>query len=84
VADLYEQTYHKLRRLLAEQTGVPTSSISRASAFAEDFDTEPLELYEEVFPEIEEQFQIEIEPAHYRELTTVQDMVDYIVDKAEL
>lgn len=84
MADIYEQTYQKLKRLLAEQTGTETASISRSSSFAEDFDLAPLEMFEEVFPEIEQRFHILIESAHYREIATVQDMVDYIVDKAEL
>lgn len=82
--ELYDRVYMKLRRLLAEQLGIEPSQISRDSSLVEDLDAAPLELYDEVFPAIEHTFDIEIGPDDARLLQTVQDMVDYIVDKTEL
>lgn len=82
--ELYDRVYMKLRRLLADQLGIEPSQISRDSSLVEDLDAAPLELYDEVFPAIEHAFDIEIGPDDARLLQTVQDMVDYIVDKTEL
>lgn len=82
--ELYDKVYHKLRRLLSEQLGIEASSISRDSSLIEDLDAAPIELYDEVFPAIEHAFDVEISPDEARSLLTVQDMVDYIVDKTEL
>lgn len=82
--ELYDKVYHKLRRLLADQLGIEVGNISRDSSLIEDLDAAPLELYDEVFPAIEHAFDIEIGSDEARRLQTVQDMVDYIVDKTEL
>ncbi|PZR95118.1 MAG: acyl carrier protein [Candidatus Chloroheliales bacterium] len=82
--ELYDRVYQKLRRLLAEQLGIELGNISRDSSLIEDLDAAPLELYDEVFPAIEHAFDVEISADEARGLQTVQDMVDYIVDKTEL
>lgn len=82
--EMYDKVYIKLRRLLADNLGVELSSVSRDSSLIEDLNADRLELFDEVFPAIEHAFDIEIGPDDARELETVQDMVDYIVDKTEL
>lgn len=81
---LYDRVYLKLRRLLAEQLGMDAAQITRDSSLIEDLDADAVELYDEVFPAIEHTFDIEIGYDEARGLQTVQDMVDYIVDKTEL
>lgn len=81
---LYDRVYLKLRRLLAEQLSMEAAQITRDSSLIEDLDADTVELYDEVFPAIEHSFDIEISYDEARRLQTVQDMVDYIVDKTEL
>lgn len=74
------QTYQRLRTLLAESLGADEDEIDWDTNVYDDLNADELEFKDEVIHLIEETFSMKIEDEVVQELTTVRELVDYIVE----
>ena len=76
-----EEVVRRVKDLIAESLGVnPTEVVSTAS-FIDDLGADSLDIVELVMA-IEKEFNVEIPDEDAEKITTVQDAVDYIQNKA--
>ena len=76
-----EEVVRRVKDLIAESLGVnPTEVVSTAS-FIDDLGADSLDIVELVMA-IEKEFNVEIPDEDAEKITTVQDAIDYIQNKA--
>jgi acyl carrier protein len=76
-----EEVIRRVKDLIAESLGVnPTEVVSTAS-FIDDLGADSLDIVELVMA-IEKEFNVEIPDEDAEKITTVQDAIDYIQNKA--
>jgi acyl carrier protein len=80
MADLRNDVYRRLRTLLADTLGADEDEINWDTNVYEDLNADVLEFHDEVIPLLEEQFDLKIENADVADLTTVRELVGYLVE----
>jgi len=73
-----EQTYAKIRKIVAEELNVSEDDVTMAASFTDDLGADSLALVELIMA-LEEQFELDSIPDEDAEkIKTVQNAVDYI------
>jgi acyl carrier protein len=80
MADLRNDVYRRLRTLLADTLGADEDEINWDTNVYEDLNADVLEFHDEVIPLLEEEFDLKIENADVADLTTVRELVGYLVE----
>ncbi len=75
-----QDTFDKVKKIVAEQLEVEPNDIKPESNFADDLGADSLDTVELVMA-LEEEFDIEIPDEEAEKITTVQAVVDYINEK---
>jgi acyl carrier protein len=80
MADLRNDVYKRLRTVLADTLGVDEEEITLDTNVYDDLNADTLEFHDEVIPLLEEEFDVKIDDADVPDLTTVRELVDYVVE----
>jgi len=75
-------TEEKLKKIIANQLGIESDSISLENKIVDDLGADSLDIVEIVM-DVENSFSIKIEDAEYQDADTVQKIVDLINIKIE-
>jgi acyl carrier protein len=75
------KVFDKVQKIVIEQLGVDEADVKPEASFANDLGADSLDTVELVMA-LEEEFGIEIPDDAAEGIATVQDAVDFIVDKA--
>ena len=67
----------RVKKIIAEQLGVPESDVTNAKAFVADLGADSLDTVELVMA-LEEEFECEIPDEEAEKITSVQQAIDYI------
>ena len=76
-----EETVRRVKDLIAESLGRNLAEVVPAASFIDDLGADSLDIVELVMA-IEKEFSIEIPDEDAEKITTVQDAIDYIHNKA--
>lgn len=74
-----EEVFEKIKSVVVEQLGVEESSVRMDSAFLDDLGADSLDIVEFIMA-LEEEFGIEIPDEDVEKISTVKDVVDYILE----
>ncbi len=77
-----EETINRVRNLIAESLGVNPAEVVPSASFIDDLGADSLDIVELVMA-IEKDFGIEIPDDDAEKISTVQDAIDYIHNKAK-
>jgi acyl carrier protein len=80
MADIRNDVYKRLRTVLADTLGVDEDEITLDTNVYDDLNADTLEFHDEVIPLLEEEFDVKIDDADVPDLTTVRELVDYVVE----
>ena len=80
MADLRNDVYRRLRTLLSDTLGADEDEITWDTNVYEDLNADVLEFHDEVIPLLEEEFDVKIDDADVPDLTTVRELVAYLVE----
>jgi acyl carrier protein len=80
MADLRNDLYRRLRTVLADSLGAGEDEITWDTNVYDDLNADRLEFHDEVIPLIEEQFDLKIDDTDVPDLTTVRELVEYLVE----
>ena len=75
-----DEIYKRLRPLLADSLGVDEGEVTLDTHVFDDLNADVIEFHDEVIPLIEEEFELTIDDADVAELTTVRELVEYLVE----
>ena len=75
-----EEILEEVRDVIVEQLGTEREKITESATFIEDLAADSLDVVELIMS-LEEKFEIEIPDSDAEKITTVKDVIDYIVDK---
>lgn len=75
------EVFDKVQKIVSEQLGVDEAEVKPEASFANDLGADSLDTVELVMA-LEEEFGIEIPDEAAEGIATVQDAVNFIVDKA--
>ena len=67
----------RVKKIVAEQLGVPESDVTNAKAFVADLGADSLDTVELVMA-LEEEFECEIPDEEAEKITSVQQAIDYV------
>lgn len=70
-------TFEKVKSIIVDRLDVEESEVVPAASFKEDLGADSLDVVELVM-ELEDEFDMEISDEEAEEITTVQEVVDYI------
>lgn len=70
----------KMKEIIAEQLNVEAETITAESSFKEDLGADSLDLFELVMA-LEDEYSVEIPSEDLEQLTTVQQVMDYLKAK---
>jgi acyl carrier protein len=73
-------TYKRLRTLLAETLGADEDEISWDTNVYDDLNADVIEFHDEVMQLVEEEFSVIIPDDEVADLTTVRELVDFVVE----
>ncbi len=76
-----EEVVRRVKDLIAESLGVNPTEVVSSASFIDDLGADSLDIVELVMA-IEKEFNVEIPDEDAEKITTVQDAVDYIQNKA--
>lgn len=76
-----EEVVRRVKDLIAESLGVNPAEVVATASFIDDLGADSLDIVELVMA-IEKEFNVEIPDEDAEKITTVQDAVDYIQNKA--
>jgi len=71
----------KLSKIISSELGVDESEIQADSHLQEDFDANPLAI-SDMLDKIEKEFDVKVGNEHTSQITTVQDLVNIILDQS--
>lgn len=71
--------FEKIKKAIAEQTGIDENTITLDSAFREDLNIDSIDLVELIM-QLEEEYDIEFDDDQAEKLKTVGDVVNYLND----
>jgi acyl carrier protein len=80
MADQRKDVYKRLRTLLAETLGADEEEISWETNVYDDLNADVIEFHDEVMQLVEEEFSVVIPDDEVADLTTVRELVDYVVE----
>jgi acyl carrier protein len=80
MADQRKDVYKKLRTLLAETLGADEDEITWETNVYDDLNADVIEFHDEVMQLVEEEFSVVIPDDEVADLTTVRELVDYVVE----
>jgi acyl carrier protein len=80
MADQRKDVYKKLRTLLAETLGADEDEITWETNVYDDLNADVIEFHDEVMQLVEEEFSVVIPDEDVADLTTVRELVDYVVE----
>jgi len=72
-----ENVEQRVKKIVAEQLGVPEADVKNESSFVDDLGADSLDTVELVMA-LEEAFECEIPDEEAEKITTVQQAIDYI------
>lgn len=72
----------KVKEIIAEQLGISEDEITLDSSFVEDLGADSLDIVEVVMA-VEEEFELEMPDSDAEKLENVQDLVEYIGNRAQ-
>ena len=72
----------KIKQIIVDELGVDEAEVTENARFIEDLGADSLDLVELVM-RFEEEFDIEIPDEDAEKITTVQQIIDYVEDKAK-
>jgi acyl carrier protein len=78
--DQRKDVYKRLRTLLAETLGADEDEISWETNVYDDLNADVIEFHDEVMQLVEEEFSVVIPDDEVADLTTVRELVDYVVE----
>jgi acyl carrier protein len=80
MADQRKDIYKRLRTLLAETLGADEDEITWETNVYDDLNADVIEFHDEVMQLVEEEFSVVIPDDEVADLTTVRELVDYVVE----
>jgi acyl carrier protein len=80
MASVRADIFRRLRSLLAESLGAEEEEITLDTNVYDDLNADVIEFHDEVIPLIEQEFGLTIEDEDVDQLTTVRELVDYLVE----
>jgi acyl carrier protein len=80
MADQRKDIYNRLRTLLAETLGADEDEITWETNVYDDLNADVIEFHDEVMQLVEEEFSVVIPDEDVADLTTVRELVDYVVE----
>lgn len=72
-----ENVEQRVKKIVAEQLGVPEADVKNESSFVDDLGADSLDTVELVMA-LEEEFECEIPDEEAEKITTVQQAIDYV------
>jgi acyl carrier protein len=78
--DQRKDVYKRLRTLLAETLGADEDEITWETNVYDDLNADVIEFHDEVMQLVEEEFSVVIPDDEVADLTTVRELVDYVVE----
>ncbi len=76
-----QEVLQKVTKIIAEKLGVSESEVKETSNLTEDLNADSLDLVDLVMA-VEENFAVKIQDSDLEKISTVKDVVDYIVSKS--
>ena len=70
----------RLRKIIADQLGVPEEQVVPEASFIDDLNADSLEMVDLIIS-IEEEFKIQVSDEDAEKIKTVQDAIDYLNDQ---
>lgn len=80
MADQRKDIYKRLRTLLAETLGADEDEITWETNVYDDLNADVIEFHDEVMQLVEEEFSVVVPDDEVADLTTVRELVDYVVE----
>ena len=75
--------FEKVKKIITEQLGIDEKDVTLDSAFIEDLGADSLDIVELIMA-MESEFDMEIEDDDVEDISTVEDVVNYIKENADL
>ena len=75
--------FEKVKQIISEQLGIDEKEVALESAFIEDLGADSLDIVELIMA-MESEFDMEIEDDEVEDISTVEDVVNYIKENADL
>lgn len=75
--------FEKVRKIITEQLGIDEKDVKMESAFIEDLGADSLDIVELIMA-MESEFDMEIEDDEVEDISTVEDVVNYIKENADV
>lgn len=75
--------FEKVKKIITEQLGIDEKDVSLDSAFIEDLGADSLDIVELIMA-MESEFDMEIEDDEVEDISTVEDVVNYIKENSDL
>ena len=75
--------FEKVRKIITEQLGLDEKDVKMESAFIEDLGADSLDIVELIMA-MESEFDMEIEDDEVEDISTVEDVVNYIKENADI
>ncbi len=72
--------FEKIKDLIVEQLGVDEADVTPEAKFGDDLGADSLDLFELVMA-LEEEYGVEIPSEDLENISTIQDVMDYLKDK---
>lgn len=74
--------FEKVKKIIAEQLGIDDKEVKLESAFIEDLGADSLDIVELIMA-MESEFDMEIEDDEVEDISTVEDVVNYIKENSD-
>ncbi|MBR5809541.1 MAG: acyl carrier protein [Clostridia bacterium] len=75
--------FEKVKKIITEQLGIDEKEVQLESAFIEDLGADSLDIVELIMA-MESEFDMEIEDDEVEDISTVEDVVNYIKENADI
>lgn len=75
--------FEKVKKIITEQLGIDEKEVKLESAFIEDLGADSLDIVELIMA-MESEFDMEIEDDEVEDISTVEDVVNYIKENSDL
>ena len=75
--------FEKVKKIITEQLGIDEKDVKMESAFIEDLGADSLDIVELIMA-MESEFDMEIEDDEVEDISTVEDVVNYIKENADI
>lgn len=80
---IVHMVFEKVRSIITEQLGIEEKDVKLESAFIEDLGADSLDIVELIMA-MESEFDMEIEDDEVEDISTVEDVVNYIKEHADI